>query len=296
MHAPETLRGIGAMLVAVAFFSFMDALMKGLAGNYPALQVASLRGFASVPFVLAAVAARGRWSQLRPVNLRLHLLRGVLGVIMLGGFIYALGRLSMSDAYSLFMCAPLLVTALSVPLLRERVRAPQWIAIVVGLAGALVMLRPTGAGFASAGGFAALAAALAYALAVLTVRRLARTDSTESMVLTFTVLLALGAGLLALPAWVTVDWARDWPLIAGLGLTGAVGQYFVTEAFRHAPASTIAPFEYTAMVWAIAIDFAIWRVLPDGLTLAGSAIVIGAGLHLLQRERRAPPSAVNPET
>jgi drug/metabolite transporter (DMT)-like permease len=159
MQRGEHLRGIGAMLVAIAFFSFMDALMKGLAGNYPALQVASLRGFASIPFVLLAVAVRGRWNRLRPVNIRLHLVRGVLAIVMLAGFIYALARLSMSDAYALFMCAPLLVAALSVPLLGEKVRAPQWIAIGVGLTGALVMLRPTGAGFASAGGFAALAAA-----------------------------------------------------------------------------------------------------------------------------------------
>jgi drug/metabolite transporter (DMT)-like permease len=218
---------------------------------------------------------------------KLHLVRGVLAIVMLGGFIFALARLSMSDAYALFMCAPLLVAALSVPLLGEKVRAPQWIAIGVGLAGALVMLRPTGAGFASAGGFAALAAAVAYALAVLSVRQLARTDSTESMVLTFTVLLAVGAGLLALRDWVAVDWSRDWLLIAGMGLTGAIGQHFVTEAFRHAPASTIAPFEYTAMVWAIAIDLAVWRVLPNTLTLAGSAIVIGAGVYLIRKERTA---------
>jgi len=287
MQGGEHLRGIGAMLVAIAFFSFMDALMKGLTVHYPALQVASLRGFASIPFVLAAVAVRGRWGRLRPVNIRLHLVRGVLAIVMLAGFIYALARLSMSDAYSLFMCAPLLVTALAVPLLGEKVRAPQWIAIAVGLAGALVMLRPTGAGFASAGGFAALIAAVAYALAVLTVRKLARTDTTESMVFTFTVLLALGAGVLAVPGWVSVEWARDGWLIAGLGLTGAIGQHFITEAFRHAPASTIAPFEYTAMVWAIAIDFAVWQVLPGALTLVGSAIVIGAGVYLIRRERQA---------
>lgn len=286
MQGGEHLRGIVAMLVAIGFFSFMDALMKGLAGNYPALQVASLRGFASIPFVLLAVAARGRWNRLRPVNVKLHLVRGVLAIVMLGGFIYALARLSMSDAYALFMCAPLLVAALSVPLLGEKVRAPQWIAIAVGMTGALVMLRPTGAGFASAGGFAALAAAVAYALAVLSVRQLARTDSTESMVLTFTVLLAVGAGLLALRDWQPVDWSRDWLLIAGMGLTGAIGQHFVTEAFRHAPASTIAPFEYTAMVWAIAIDFVVWRVLPGTLTLIGSAIVIGAGVYLIRRERQ----------
>jgi drug/metabolite transporter (DMT)-like permease len=72
-----------------------------------------------------------------------------------------------------------------------------------------------------------------------------------------------------------------------MGLTGAIGQHFVTEAFRHAPASTIAPFEYTAMVWAIAIDLAVWRVLPNTLTLAGSAIVIGAGVYLIRKERTA---------
>ena len=146
--------------------------------------------------------------------------------------------------------------------------------------------RLTGAGFASAGGFAALAAAVADDL-----RRRACASSPaptppRARRLTFTVLLAVGAGLLALRDWQPVDWSRDWLLIAGMGLTGAIGQHFVTEAFRHAPASTIAPFEYTAMVWAIAIDFVVWRVLPGTLTLVGSAIVIGAGVYLIRRERQ----------
>jgi drug/metabolite transporter (DMT)-like permease len=279
------------MLAAVGFFALMDALMKELAGHYPPLQVTFVRGAASVPFVLLPISLRGRWRTLRPVNLRLHLMRGLLGVIMLAGFIYALGRLSMSDTYSIFMCAPLLVTALSVPLLRERVSGAQWIAIVIGLAGALLMLRPTGAGFATLGGLAAIVSALAYAFNVLFVRTLAITDSTESMVLSFTVLLSIGAGLLAIPGWVPLQW-DDWPWIVGIGVTGAIGQHLITEAFRYAPASVIAPFEYTAMVWAIAIDFVVWKVLPGAVTLAGSAIVIGAGVYLIRLNAKQPAHAL----
>jgi drug/metabolite transporter (DMT)-like permease len=275
------------MLAAVGFFALMDTMMKVLAEHYPALQVTFIRGAASIPFVLLPVALRGRWRTLRPVNLRLHLVRGVLGIVMLGGFIYALGQLSMSDTYSLFMCAPLLVTALSVPLLREKVSAAQWVAILLGMTGALLMLRPTGTGLVSLGGLAAMISALAYALNVLFVRTLSMTDSTESMVFSFTLILSVGAGLLALPGWIPLQWS-DWPWIVGIGITGAIGQHLITEAFRYAPASVIVPFEYTAMVWAIAIDFVVWKVLPGSVTLVGSAIVITAGIYLVRLNAKQP--------
>jgi drug/metabolite transporter (DMT)-like permease len=114
---------------------------------------------------------------------------------------------------------------------------------------------------------------------------LARTDTTESMVFWFSVLLSVGAGLLALPGWAPLQ-SADWPLFAGIGVTGALGQHFITEAFRRAPAAVVAPFEYTALLWGVALDLAIWRVLPGGTTLAGGTIVIAAGLYLIARERR----------
>jgi drug/metabolite transporter (DMT)-like permease len=161
------------------------------------------------------------------------------------------------------------------------------VAILLGMTGALLMLRPTGTGLVSLGGLAAMISALAYALNVLFVRTLSMTDSTESMVFSFTLILSVGAGLLALPGWIPLQWS-DWPWIVGIGITGAIGQHLITEAFRYAPASVIVPFEYTAMVWAIAIDFVVWKVLPGSVTLVGSAIVITAGIYLVRLNAKQP--------
>jgi drug/metabolite transporter (DMT)-like permease len=277
------MRGIIAMLAAVAFFSLMDAQLKLLAAHYPPLQVSFLRGATSLPFVLLPILLRGRLARLRPVNVRLHLLRGALSVLMLGSFVYAVRESSLATTYSIFMCAPLVVAALSARMLGERVTQSQWVAIAAGLAGVLLMLRPEGAQWISAGSVAAVVAALCYSLAVITLRVLGRTDTTESMVFSFTFLLAIGAGLLSIPAWKPVLWAH-WPLLVGVGLLGSLGQHFITEAFRSAPASVVTPFEYTALLWGVLLDLVVWGVLPGAVTLVGGAIVIGAGLFLVRRE------------
>lgn len=286
MHAPEHMRGIVAMLVAIAFFAVMDAQLKLLAAHYGPMQVAFLRGVASLPFVLLPVLLRGRLARLRPVNLRLHLLRGVLSVLMLGGFILAVRESSLGTTYSIFMFAPLLVAALSAPMLGERVAGAQWGAIAVGFTGVLLMIAPRGDAWVSLGALAAVVAMATYSLSVVTLRLLSRTDTTESMVFWFSVLLSAGAGLLAVPGWAPLD-LDHWPLYVGIGVTGALGQHFITEAFRHAPAAVVAPFEYTALLWGVALDLVIWRVRPGAVTLVGGAIVIGAGLYLLRREARS---------
>lgn len=285
MHASEHTRGIIAMLLAVGAFAVMDALLKLLAGTYGPMQVAFLRGATSLPFVLLPVLLRGRLARLRPVNLRLHLLRGVLSVVMLASFVYAVRESSLVTTYSIFMCAPLLVAALSAPMLGERVSRAQWAAIAVGFAGVLLMIAPRGeARWVSLGALAALVAMAGYSLAVVTLRLLARTDTTESTVFWFTVLLAVGAGLLSIPGWVPLQ-AGHWGLLLGIGVTGALGQHFITEAFRHAPAAVVAPFEYTALLWGVGLDLVIWRVLPGTATVAGAAVIVAAGLYLMARER-----------
>jgi drug/metabolite transporter (DMT)-like permease len=263
----------------------MDAQLKLLAAHYPPLQVSFLRGATSLPFVLLPILVRGRLARLKPVNVRLHLLRGVLSVVMLGSFVYAVRESSLATTYSIFMCAPLVVAALSAQMLGERVTRLQWAAIGVGLGGVLLMLRPAGAQWISVGSVAAVVAALCYSLAVITLRVLARTDTTESMVFSFTFLLAIGAGLLSIPGWTPVQWAH-WPLLAGVGLFGSLGQHFITEAFRNAPASVVTPFEYTALIWGVLLDLVVWGVLPGTVTLVGGAIVIGAGLYLIRHEAR----------
>lgn len=281
----ESLRGIGAMLVAVAAFAAMDAVLKVLASAYPAMQVTTLRGASSLPFVLAGVAIGGRWQDLRPVRLSLHLVRGVLGIIMVAGFVYAVKALSLADAYSIFFVAPLMVTAFAVPVLGEKVDWRRWAAIIIGLAGVLAMLRPSASSLGTIGAVGALVSALAYAMSAISVRILTRTDTTVSMVFWFLVMLTIFSGVLGAADWTPVR-PQDWLWIAGLGAAGSVGQHFITEAFRHAPASVIAPFEYTALLWGVAIDWAFWDVLPGSKVFLGGGVVIGAGLYLIWRERQ----------
>lgn len=289
MHGSEHIRGILTMLLAVALFSVMDAQLKLLAAHYPPLQVSFLRGATSIPFVLLPILLRGRLARLKPVNVRLHLLRGALSVLMLGSFVFAVRESSLARTYSIFMCAPLVVAAMSAPFLGEKVSRAQWAAIGVGLAGVLLMLRPEGGDWISVGSIAAVVAALCYSLAVITLRVLSRTDATESMVFSFTFLLAIGAGLLSIPGWTPVD-PSHWRLLVGVGVFGALGQHFITEAFRNAPASVVTPFEYTALVWGVLLDLVVWHVLPGAVTLVGGAIVIGAGIYLISREaaQRSP--------
>ena len=277
-------RAIAWMLAAVAFFSLMDAGMKMLSVSYPTLQVTMLRGAASLPFVLVWVLATAGPRSIIPVRWGLHLLRGALGMMMIGCFVYALRTLPLSTAYTIYFVAPLLVAALSVPLLGEHVGPRRWVAIGIGLIGVLVVLRPGVDGIISLPGLMVLLAATAYAVAAVTVSLLTRTDTSQSMVVWFLVIMAVGAGLLAWPEWQPLQW-KHAALIAGMGLAGALGQIALTRAFQLGQASLIAPLEYTGLVWVIGLDLLLWGVLPDRWTWLGGAIIVASGLYLLHRER-----------
>jgi drug/metabolite transporter (DMT)-like permease len=282
--APRPWRAIILMLLCVGVFSLMDAGLKTLSSHYPPFQVAALRGASSLPWLLAWALATTGVAPLLRVRWSLHLLRGGLGIAMMGAFVYALRTLPLSTAYSIFFVAPLLITALSVPFLGERVGPRRWIAIAFGLAGVLVVLRPTTQGIFTSAGLAVLLAALGYSVSAITVRVLARTDSTQAMVVWLMLLMAAGAGLLAIPQWTPLRAADGW-LIVGIGVAGALGQYAITEAFRLGEASLLAPLEYTALVWGVLLDATLWGVLPDAVTWIGAAIIIASGLYLLRRER-----------
>jgi drug/metabolite transporter (DMT)-like permease len=168
--------------------------------------------------------------------------------------------------------------------LREKTDGHVWATILVGLAGVLVILNPTASGFASLAGLAALGAAVCWAIVVVMVRVMAATETTASMVFWFLLLAALGTGALAARGWVAID-ARDWTWIALLGLSGWAGQHLITEAFRLAPASTVAPFEYMSIVWGACIDWIVWQTVPGARMFAGASIIVAAGIYLMHRER-----------
>lgn len=280
----ENLRAALIMLVAVATFTLMDAGIKVLSPHYPPMQVASLRGFATLPIALLWVAFQGGLGQLLHVRFGLHLLRGVLGIASLAMWTYGLRALPLSEAYSIFFVAPLLITVFAAIWLGERIGRQRWIAIAVGFAGTLIVLRPTGAGAFTLAGFAILATAVTYAASAIMTRLLGRTDSTHSMVFWLMAMVALGAGALALPGWRPIQPAH-WPAIAGIAVTGSLAQWALTEAFRRGQASFIAPLEYTALIWGIGLDWTVWRTLPGPITFLGAAVIIASGVYLLRGER-----------
>lgn len=297
-HAQGNLRSIVNMMLAVMFFSFMDAVLKTLSAHYPPLQMACLRGLTALPLVLAWIQWRRGWGRLRKLRWSLHILRGCLGITMLALFTRGVSELPLSATYTIFFIAPLLITALSVPVLKERVPKAHWWAIGVGFIGVLVAIRPSGgdlqAGFATPGGLAVMTAALCYAVAAVAGRLLSRTDSTESLILTMMIFMSVGGGLLAWSQWKPVQMDHAALLLA-LAVTGFLGQLTINEAFRHGQASAVAPFEYTALAWGVALDWLIWQTLPEAHTWFGAAIIIGSGLYLVRREKRISEVHANAE-
>lgn len=281
--ATGKLRSIYAMLAAVAMFALMDTAMKVLSSTYPAMQVAALRALSSLPLVCAYLAWRGAFASIFKVRWALHLARGALGIAMLSLFAYGLRQLSLAAGYTVFFIAPALITALSVLFLKERVNPARWIAIVVGMAGVLVALRPDGDDFLSIGGLAVLGAAACYAVSAIAGRILSRTDSSEHMVFWLMLLMALGATALAAPSWVAVR-REDVAVLCALALSGFLGQLAITEAFRTGEASKVAPLEYSALAWGVGLDWLLWQTLPDRYTLIGAAIIIGSGVYLIRHE------------
>jgi drug/metabolite transporter (DMT)-like permease len=283
--AGGNLRAIAAMIAACAMFAAMDALLKLLAGHYPPFQVTALRGLTALPLVGAYLLWRREWALVFARRLRwpLHALRALLTVLLLALFTFGLKTLGLAEAYTLSFVAPMVITMLSVPLLKETVPARHGWAIVLGLVGVVVALRPDQSAFLSLGALAVLAAAVCYALANVVGRIISRTEPSATLLFWTTVGLALGGLAFGAGQWVPVS-AAHAPLLLGLAVSGFLGQLAITEAFRHGQASAVAPFEYTALAWAVALDWVVWRAVPDAYTLAGGAIIVASGVYLIRRE------------
>jgi drug/metabolite transporter (DMT)-like permease len=283
------------MLSAVAAFSVMDAVLKLLSQHYPPMEVVALRGASSIPFMLLPLIVMGRLGALRPVRLGMHMLRAVLMLLVLIAFVYAVRALSLADAYAIFLAAPLIVTALSVPLLGEHVGWRRWVAICVGLVGVITMLHPTASSLVSLGAVAALLSALGYAFNAIALRVITRTDTTASVVFWMIGLMTVLALVIAAPRWVPIR-REDWTLLAAIGIFSSIAQHLLTEAFRSAPPSVVAPFEYTALLWGILIDRLVWGVFPTSRVYIGGGIVIASGLYLIWREHRTSGLPIAAET
>jgi drug/metabolite transporter (DMT)-like permease len=300
-QARTPLRAVGFLVAGISIFAFQDVIIKWLSGDYPIHQILFVRSVAALGPLWLIVIFDGGWGVLRTRRLGLHLLRACLAFAAYTTFYLAVAAMPLADATALFFSAPLFVTALSAPILGERVGPRRWSAVVLGFLGMLVMLRP-GLGVFEPAGLLAVACAFLYTLVIMMTRRLGRTDSGASMAVYVTLFyvpatalvgLSIGDGALAgsehasvaflLRAWAWPSWG-DLGLMAATGLIAAFGFYGLSQAYRLGEASAIAPFEYVALPWAVVFGYLFWGDVPGAVTLAGMVLVVGSGLYVLHRE------------
>jgi drug/metabolite transporter (DMT)-like permease len=292
--ALKRLRAIFYMIAAVAIFAVMDALMKGLTSRYGTLQVSCLRSLSSLVCMSVVILYRRSFAELKPHRAPWHLLRGVLGICMLASFVFAIHRLSLAQTYSIYLTAPLLMTALSVPVFGERVSGGRWFAIVLGLGGVIIILKPWARGdYSLVAAGAAVLSTVCYAINALTVRSLSSSNSSLSLVFWYLVLVGVGSGVLGAHEWRAIG-NTDWWWLLAIGITGALGQFWLTVAFSRAPPSVVGPFEYTSILWAFLIDRIFWGATPSLNLLIGALIVVGSGIFVIEQERRLAVSATPP--
>lgn len=275
---------IGLMCFGIAGLVVNDAMAKWLTGYYPPLQILFLRSALALPMVVAVVLAIGGRPALRTRHLRLYALRGLLQTIGVVLFFSGLAVLPLAEATALIFAAPIFITALSVPLLRESVGWRRWTAVIVGFLGVLVIVRPGGTTFQPASLYV-VGTALSYALFMISARWIDRREGAWTMTV-YVVLFPLLFSALAAP----FDWrplqTAHLPLFLALAVFGTLGMMLMTQAFRQAPAAIVAPFEYTALVWASLVGWLVWNEVPDDWTYAGAAVIIASGLYIVVRETR----------
>lgn len=283
------LYGVGLKVLSVMVFVGMQSLLKAAGGDVPAGQMVFYRSF----FALVPVAIYLAWlgdlrTALKTEDIPGHVVRGLVGVSSMGLGFFALTRLPYPEWIAISYAAPLITVVFAVIFLKETVRAYRWGAVLVGLCGILVVAVPgfTGSLDTSALGMAAsFGGAVFAAVAMIQVRRLVRREKTATIVVYFSLTCSL-ISLLSLPfGWIWPSpW--QWAFLVGAGLCGGVGQLLLTACYRYADTSTIAPFEYTSLILAVAIGALVFGEVVVPTTIVGGAIVVSAGIFIIFRERR----------
>jgi S-adenosylmethionine uptake transporter len=274
--------GIALYLLGVFFFAANDALGKWLVADYTVGEILLLRSVGAVPVLLIIAYATGT-----RLGLAGNWGRHVFRVLCQAGdsfcFYYATRSMPLADVMTYYMAAPLIITALSPFLLGEKVRLFRWTAVVVGFIGVIIALQPTGAAFSPAA-IIALIGATMFGLSIVITRQMR--DAHWLPLVTWQFIGAGIVGAIASPfAWVTPG-PLDTALMFLVGIVASVCFMLITKALSLAPASLLAPFQYSAILWAALLGWIIWRDAPTPNIIIGNCIIIGSGLVIFYRERR----------
>ena len=293
--------GIACTLGAVTLFTIQDATIKWLSDVFPLHEIVLVRAAVAGGLMMVFISFEGGLRLLRTSHPGLHLIRGIMQVITNSAFFAAIAVMPLADAMALFFIAPLIMTALSTVFLREKVGLRRWSAVVVGLLGVIIMLRP-GKGSLQVVALLPILAATAYAVLQMLTRRLGAFDRASVMsfyihvafiVVGGTMWLLFGDGSFAvsdnssvqflLRAWIVPD-GRQWTILLVMGVISAFGAYLITQAYRVAEVTVVAPFEYVALPFAMLWGLLVFGDVPDRQAVVGMFLIVASGLYVIYRE------------
>lgn len=274
--------GIAAICFASLTFAVMLACVKQLGAGYSPLQVLLMRYglglLLTLPFLLRQGPAL--WRTERPFG---HVIRAIYGLVATFAAFYAVTRMPIATATAISFAMPLFLTMLSMPLLGERVGWRRATAAIVGFGGVLIIVRP-GADLNWIA-LVALGGAFFYALAVVAIRQLSQLEPAPRIFFLYTLANIVVAGAAMPWVWVSPS-VQDWLIFLAIGALGVVSQFAFLIGYRHAPATVLAPFDYTQILFALAVGLLIWGEVPAAASFLGGAIIIGSGIYIWWRERR----------
>ena len=286
--------GVLFALIGFVIFSSHDALIKVLGGNYAVFQIVFFSVlFSFVPMTLIMATDRTEASFVPHKPLYLLLRTGTVIIGMICGF-YAFTVLTLAEAYSLLFASPLLITALSVPFLGEKVGKRRWAAVVLGLIGVIIVLRP-GLQPVSLGHIAGLTAAVANSIGAIVVRKVGREERSQTLIL-FPMVAVLLIMAMVMPGTYKPMPLLDLGVLALMGLLLIAGQMMVLNAYRNAPAALIAPMQYSQIIWAALFGLIFFSEIPDLWVATGSVLIISSGVFVVWRESSGSNSTRTPVT
>lgn len=299
----DPLRAIACLIGGLLVFSIQDVVMKQMAGNYPVHEVLAVRSLFALPAYYLIALWRGDAATLYLGGWQVLVARGFVLFLAFSCYYLAFAALPLATSISLYFTGPLFITILTVFFLHEPVRAGRWAAVVVGFAGTLVIIRP-GVGVFEPAALLPVCSAFFYATSQMMARRYAGSGNalafsfhanTAFLVGGLAAGLAFGHGAFAdqthpsmsflMRAWV-VPGARDFALMIVCGLVSLIGSMLIAEAYRSSSPPVVAPFEYTAIIWAVTNGWYFFGEIPPATTWVGVSIIIAAGLYVLSQERR----------
>ncbi len=284
--------GILYKTIAIGMFTVMSGIVKEVSQTIPTGEVVFFRSFAALPIILIWLVLRGELSQgLKTKNLDLHMWRGLVGSTAMGFNFVGLALLTLPEATALSYVTPIFTLILSAVILGERIRLIRISAVGVGLLGVLIMLSPqlssteTMQDTALIGSLCMLAAAAARGFVQIHLRKMAQIEATAAIVFYFSLTASI-LSLLTLPFGWVVPPLHTLFLLVSTGIIGGIAQILVTSSYRYAPASLLAPYDYTSMIFALFIGYVWFDEWPTLVILAGAGLVILANVVVILRERR----------